>query len=277
MKSQRIAFSGVRPFEMTVTYSDQMGDRPERHPHSHAHRQCEIYINLSGDVSFMVEDTIYPIEPGSVILTRPYEYHHCIYHGETQHRHFWILFSADGNEEWLDLFFRRPAGQQNRLVLEETALQEVTRVCRQLADPAASATDRWHGFFCLLHHLERGYADCTPALPPARIPADIRIAVEYIHAHLAEPITVEQLAAEAHVSINTLERHFATVMQMSPRAFIKQKRLSRAVHLLNQRASVSQACFESGFSDYSHFIATFKKQYGLTPLQYKKMRGEDGI
>ena len=32
--------------------------------------ECEIYLNLSGDVSFEVENRIYPVSPGTVILTR---------------------------------------------------------------------------------------------------------------------------------------------------------------------------------------------------------------
>lgn len=52
----------------------------------------------------MVEDQIYSVSAGSVIITRPYEYHHCIYHSNERHRHYLVLFSADNNEKILDIF-----------------------------------------------------------------------------------------------------------------------------------------------------------------------------
>jgi len=39
--------------------------------------------------------------------------------------------------------------------------------------------------------------------------------------------------------------------------------------------SVTDACYESGFSDYSYFIATFHKETGMTPLQYQKKKYKD--
>jgi len=57
---------------------------------THIHKECEIYLNLSGNVCFEVENHLYPISRGSVIITRPYEYHHCIYRSNARHEHFWI-------------------------------------------------------------------------------------------------------------------------------------------------------------------------------------------
>ncbi len=109
MKRKQMSFQGIQPIEVdaklstTTIYTDTTV--------SHIHDQCEIYINVAGDVSFMVEDRIYPISPGDVIVTRPFEYHQCIYHSIMPHEHFWILFSSKGNEDWLDLFFARPRMQ----------------------------------------------------------------------------------------------------------------------------------------------------------------------
>ena len=107
MRSIDIAHEGMAPFQLSVKYIDYVPEKPEDYPVSHVHSQCEVYINLSGDVSFVVENSIYPISPGSVIITRPFEYHHCIYHKNVEHKHFWILFSSDGNEPLLDLFYNR--------------------------------------------------------------------------------------------------------------------------------------------------------------------------
>lgn len=86
---------------------------------SHIHRECEIYVNLSGDVSFEVENRIYPVSRGSVIITRPFEYHHCIYHSNQLHEHFWITFSAGASDAFLAMFYGRGKGKDNLIILNE--------------------------------------------------------------------------------------------------------------------------------------------------------------
>ena len=74
MKSNQLAFSKFYPFQFSVNYIDIDAKASENQHEHHVHAECEIYLNLSGDVSFMVEDHIYPIVPGSMIITKPYEY-----------------------------------------------------------------------------------------------------------------------------------------------------------------------------------------------------------
>ena len=59
-------------------------------------------------------------------------------------------------------------------------------------------------------------------------------------------------------------------LNISPSEYIKKKRLANAAKLLSKGYTVSEASSQSGFSDYSNFIALFKKTYGVTPLKYKK-------
>ena len=48
------------------------------------------------------------------------------------------------------------------------------------------------------------------------------------------------------------------------------RRLAAAKMMLEQGASVQETCAACGFSDYSHFIALFKRKFGTTPFQYAK-------
>ena len=72
------------------------------------------------------------------------------------------------------------------------------------------------------------------------------------------------------ISITTLERYFKKYLSMTPKRYLEDRKLSQACMLLRQNYSVTDACYESGFDDYSHFIAIFKKNFGITPLKYKK-------
>ena len=117
MQTNTEKLTGIKPFDIKVTYAELNSKSPENVFNSHIHKECEIYINISGDVSFVVEGQIYPVKPGSIIITKPYEYHHCVYHSNKLHRHFWFLISPCGNEKFLDIFFNRNSGENNHLCL----------------------------------------------------------------------------------------------------------------------------------------------------------------
>ncbi|MBQ8732347.1 MAG: helix-turn-helix transcriptional regulator [Oscillospiraceae bacterium] len=255
---------GVAPFLFGIHYTD--GEKNLYSP-VHIHRECEVYINVSGDVSFVVENRVYPILPGSVIITRPYECHHCVYHSDRRYQHYWILFSCEGNEWMLDLFFKRKAGEGNLLVLPPEERKELLQICRRMEGGNPRGAERHSLFFRILTLLER-----AEQITPSKniYPEDILWALGMIGEHFAEPLTVQQLAESAHVSVNTMERHFRRFLQMTPRTYLQKVRLANSVRLLSQGSSVTEACTESGFSDCSSFIALFKRTYGATPLQYQK-------
>lgn len=267
-KQQReLSFGTVLPFDMKITYAELTRDVEPTTADSHVHPECEIYICLSGDVSFMVEQQIYPILPGSIVITRPYEYHHCIYHSDEPHKHFWILFSANGNESLLPRFFERENGERNLLVLSADGRRELFALCHSMIDEPLSEAERQYCFFRLLNLLDRAevMSDQDYGVDDA-----MSSALAYLDEHFCDSITVRELASVAHVSVNTLERHFQQKLHMTPMSYLKKKRLAHAAACLYEGCSVSEACEKSGFSDYSHFIALFKKTYGMTPLKYKK-------
>ena len=267
MKSQITHLKALNSFYISAKYNDGTNIKISDQPTSHIHEECEIYINLSGDVSFMVENRIYPVLPGNIIITRPYEYHHCIYHSDKLHKHYWILFSSKGNEELLDIYFKREAGENNLLVLPADSTEELLSLCDRLCCGAENEIDNYSNFFKILSLLKK--AD-KPTLSSSLYPEDIAYTLNYINENLSENLTIKELAQKANVSVNTLERHFTEVLKTTPRNYIKKKRLANVLRLLSSGENVTEACIKSGISDYSGFIREFKGIYGITPLKYQK-------
>ena len=272
MKST-ISFPALLPFEMKVAYAELDRDDPSNVHDSHVHPECEIYINLSGDVSFMVENRIYPIMPGNIVISRPYEYHHCIYHSGELHRHFWILFSlpTDSGEvekELFGKFFERLPGHDNPLSLGTKERDELISICHELS---RGNTDGCRSFSLFFRVIELISSAKTVTGGGKTYPSEIDSALAVIDGRYSDAsLSVSEIASEAGVSVNTLERHFRSFFSMSPLSYLKKKRLAAAAELLFRGSSVSEAAEASGFSDYSHFIALFKNAYGITPLKYKK-------
>jgi AraC-like DNA-binding protein len=215
----------------------------------------------------MVENRIYPITPGDIIITRPYEYHHCILHSDEIHRHYCVFFDAPSAEGFLSRFFERRAGEKNRLTLSSSEKAEFISILEKLRSENVGECERYALIFRLLSIVESAQ-DAQEGKP--HYSAELNTVLDYIEKRFTEDVSVKQLAAAAGMSVNTLERHFAKTLGMSPLSYLKKKRLAYSARLLAEGSSVIDACNASGFSDYSHFIILFKTAYGITPLKYKK-------
>lgn len=95
------------------------------------------------------------------------------------------------------------------------------------------------------------------------------LVLEYIERN--QKISIELLAQEIGVSTSYLYRNIRKETGLSTSRFIEIIRLELACTKLKDTSShISTIGKEIGFSESTYFIKKFKKQYGLTPLQYRK-------
>ncbi len=96
---------------------------------------------------------------------------------------------------------------------------------------------------------------------------------EVIQAHLFSKITIPELAVLSGRSLSAFKRDFEIYFKDSPASYIKEQKLLKANDLLvSTDFSVSEVCYEVGFSDTSHFTKLFKKKYNLTPTEYRRSK-----
>jgi len=261
-------FDGISPFDIYINYVN-IDESPDfEHVSSHFHSQCELYINLSGDVSFMVENNIYHVKKGSIIITKPYEYHHCLYHSKSRHEYFCIWINSHKNEEFLDIFFKRNSGEGNLVILSEENTHKLISLCFELWEDNPTKKRRYYLYFKLLDLLSMGISAENEIV---NLSSDIVLALEYIEENYLRKVSISEVARHAHISVNTLERHFKETLKASPTAYINKKRMFHSVILLKNGCSVMEAAEKSGFTDYSGYISKFKKIFGTTPLKYKRI------
>ena len=111
-----------------------------------------------------------------------------------------------------------------------------------------------------------------PLQAPGECPASLLRARHYIESEYAAPITLEQLARMAHLSIPQFcllfRRHFKT----SPIAHLICQRMHRAACLLHdQNLKVSDVARQTGYEDLFYFSKLFKKHYGASPRALRQM------
>lgn len=255
----------VNEFKFAVNYAELDAYSEENVHESHVHDGCEIYINISGDVSFTVENHFYHVESGNIIITRPFEYHNCVYNNNELHKQFCIIFSTEGNEFLLDLFFNRKKGEGNLITLSKDNHQELIECCNMFLTKTLNDVEKYLLFMKIISLVSSGVSKDSPDL----MPESVKLAIDYIIRNLSGQIKTEDLAAAAHVSVNTLERHFKEALGTSPANYLKNKRLANAARLLRVGKSVTDACFDSGFANCSHFISQFKSAFGVTPKKFQ--------
>ena len=97
--------------------------------------------------------------------------------------------------------------------------------------------------------------------------------LQYIREHLTDNLSVQQLAQLACMSKPHFFRSFKRELGMSPLDFILHERIQMAKRLLaDPMLTVSEAAYQSGFNNLTHFAMQFKKVEGMPPSLYKRVR-----
>lgn len=92
----------------------------------------------------------------------------------------------------------------------------------------------------------------------------------YIEANLSEKITLEDTAAHFFISTTTLSSLFSKRMGISFYQYVLQRRLREARDRIAQGVPIETAAAKVGFSDYSAFYRAFRREYGVSPRQYRR-------
>lgn len=265
LERKPVSLADIR-FQITY-HNDACVPDESRPDESHIHSCYEFYFNLSGDVSFLVNNHLYAIRSGDVVITRPGDVHFCILNTACVHEHFCLWVSClepegDPVRRFLDGLSRQ---NHRSFGSRKEQLAELFRQLLRQDTPGLPGTAL---LLYLLAFLEsRG--DPLPEVALPSLPPEMQAIINDINERFAEITHVGEILEHSYISKATLSRWFRKYLRLSPKEFLEAKKLSCAKALLSGGAGVTEACMQVGFNDPSHFIAVFKKRFGETPLQYK--------
>ena len=90
----------------------------------------------------------------------------------------------------------------------------------------------------------------------------------------AEPLDVRAVAAVAHVSPAHFIRSFRAVFGETPHRYLQRRRVERSMFLLREtHRSVTDVCFDVGFTSLGTFSRLFRTIVGETPSGYRSGHG----
>ena len=115
-------------------------------------------------------------------------------------------------------------------------------------------------------------------VPPVAQGGGFEAVRQFIEEHLTDDISVEQLMATAKVSERSLYTLFERQVGLSPRDYVRQRKLER-VHVRLQLAtarSVTEVALDHGFVHLGRFAEAYRKRFGELPSQTWKRRAPGG-
>lgn len=158
---------------------------------------------------------------------------------------------------------------------DDPLLREVVLGLRsELAKPGSSTGYAQNLAGTLAAHLVRNYS--THRLEPAETraglsPVALRRVVRHIEDHLADHVSIDDLAGVAGLSACHFARMFKQSTGMTPHQHVLNSRVAKAkALLLNTSATLAEVASLSGFYDQAHLTRCFRRFVGTTPASFAR-------
>lgn len=97
----------------------------------------------------------------------------------------------------------------------------------------------------------------------------------YIHHHITEEITLEDLEKAFYVSKYHICREFKKQTGQTVHSYITKNRLRMCKKYILEGLPITEVYKRVGFGGYNHFFQAFKKEFGMTPKAYYKFHTEE--
>ena len=98
----------------------------------------------------------------------------------------------------------------------------------------------------------------------------LALARDFIAAHHASPLHLDEIARQAGLSPFHFLRLFRAAFDVTPHEHLTHLRLERAKALLARDASVTEACFAVGYESLGSFSTLFARRLGRSPARYQR-------
>jgi len=257
-------------------------DKPKNHV-LHINNYIEIYVYISGKHKYVVEDSIYDLSYGDIIVINPREVHRALPLAEHPYERFYFLVDVHTFEQMqfdpLRAILKKPRGMSNLISLDSKTRHEVVNMLYEISrcfDGGRDDQSRALSFFLRIldeinRKLRRDEPDVcyTPYTPEL-----LKRILRYIADNTAEIQSTSEIAQAFNITPQYLSSYFSKHIGTPPKTYVQAKKIALAKDMLDGGADVTSTCYDCGFNDCSYFIKVFKKYVGVTPLVYKADSGK---
>lgn len=273
--------------EMTSRFIDthmdvSFGDIPVN-LHSHTFYEI-VYVLSNSGTQYLIGTKRYSLQRGDIIFVPPGVGHKPLFPPELAEPYRRIVMWI--SQEFMDDLERivpyAPFPNENRVFLLRTTgehLETLGQFFHKGLQESRECDKGWNAVLYgntlqFLVHFYRAMLEPENRPPQTEKPELLDDVVSYIETHLADKITLSDIARRFYVSESTIGQTFQKKMHVSFYHYVTQRRLISAKSMIGEGQNLSELCLKVGFSDYSTFYRAFKKEFGISPKDYRKLIAE---
>lgn len=255
-----------------------INDRQRKDFAFHYHDFNKIIIFISGNISYCIEGKNYNLKPYDIVLVNAGEIHRPSVLDNSSYERIIMYVSTQFLNSYKGLdydlsycFERAKAEHSNVLRIPSIDKSKLYQVCLELE---RSFTDQAFAqelyqrilFLEFMIQLNRtAIANHISYLDSAGGDSKLVQMISFINDHLQEDITIDTLAEQFYLSRYYLMHFFKEETGYTIGNYITEKRLLLAKSLMQNGSSITEACYQSGFKNYSSFSRAFKKAFKTVP------------
>jgi AraC-like DNA-binding protein len=248
----------------------------------HWHDYYELVYVLEGTAEHVANGVPHTIAPGTLFLLTPADFHQIVPIQNAPLTCYNVVIdpSALESQQLQDLLPSVPDGGVLIVSDYPEAEGDFARLWAESQERRADSALMVQALLrCILIEFARrcGPMPAVASERAYRSDAGIARAVRYVDHHFREPLTLADVAAQAHLSPNYFSERFREFTGTSFQAYLQHRRLRFARSLLAATdLGVTEACHAAGFNSVSHFGRAYRRRYGQAPSAYRARRATAG-
>lgn len=249
-------------------------------PSYHRHDGYEIYLFISGNTKMYIEQSCYQLASGDCVVIHPGQLHRSIVTDTNPYERIGINITEEAlrtlSSATTDLLACFHHCEENGIIhLSAYDMQRYITLTDEYLKFSRSSEygcDLMGIYFLieLILFTNQLFGDPKRRRYDNVMPVLVSNTMQYVEEHLAEDISLAKLSHCLNYSSKYISVQFKRHTGLSLREYILDQKIECAKRLLAAGSSVSEACLDSGFSDYSNFIRSFKKKTGVSPGRFRK-------